>query len=197
MANLNFYGLESDVRAVLSFIYNETDIIIFELYSEYDRELRRFASLKEFESAFNIGTRIKTSPQILLQLWSPSVCPAPEIRKIDLKVKGHSFRYTAGGFGLIQLYLGGEMNNAVVESHYGHWNEAGAVRESPTKASECNWQSLKKLSGRLQRFIRGQAVAKFNGTVILPEAFSKIKEGKLLRRLNTEFEATSVPMELL
>ncbi|MBI5775379.1 MAG: hypothetical protein HZA89_16790 [Verrucomicrobia bacterium] len=190
MANFDFYGLKTDLLKVLSFIYDETDIVIFESYSEYDSELRRFASLAEMQNALEIGGSPKGIKQ--LELWSPSVIEEPKLRRIDLKVKDHSFRYTIEAVGLIQLHLGGLRNNAIIESHYGHWSKAGAEQRSALPTHGCNWDSLQKLSGRLQRFIRGLAVAKFDGRVILPEALTEIQNGKRLRFLNTEFDAASV-----
>jgi len=67
------------------------------------------------------------------------------------------------------------------------WNLFGS--DLPTK--DCDWEALKKLSGRLQRFIRWLAVAKINSRVILPEAFSEIRNGKQLRFLNQVFDAQS------
>lgn len=190
MANLDFYGLQSDLKKVLSFIYNETDIVIFESYSQYDRELRRFVSLAELQAAFEVG--LSPESQILLQLWSPSVISEPVPRRIELKVKGFSFRYCMEAVGLIQLYLGGLRNNSIVESHYGHWSKAGAEQRSALPTADCNWESLKKLSGRLQRFIRSNAAAKFDGRVVFPEAYEAIQKGSSLRFLNTEFDSASV-----
>ncbi len=190
MANLDFYGLKSDLETVLSFIYDETDIVIFESYSEYDRELRRFNSLPELQAAFDLGKCPKG--QMLLQLWSPSVIKEPEPRRIQLKVEGHAFRYCVEAVGLIQLYLGGYRDTAIIDSHYGHWSKAGAEQRSALPTDGCDWEALKKLSGRIQRFIRGSAVAKFEGRMILPEAFLEIQNGKRLRFVNTEFDLALV-----
>ena len=190
MANLNFYGLKTDLLKVLSFIYNETDIVIFESYSEYDSELRRFASLAELQSGLEIGESPKGAA--LLELWSPSVIKEPKPRRFELKVKGHSFRYTIEAVGLIQLHLGGLRDNAIAESYYGHWSKAGAEQRSSLPTTDCNWEALMKISGRLQRFIRGMAAAKFDGRVILPEAFDAVQKGSRLRFFNKEFDASSV-----
>jgi hypothetical protein len=189
MANLDFYGLKSDLHKLLAFIYDETDIIIFELSSEFDSEIRRFSSLRALESVYDVGQVSKG--QICFQLWSASVTKEPAPRKINLKMKEHSFRYSIEGAGLIQLYLGGLKENIISETHYGHWNQAGAEERCVLPTKDCDWEALKKLSGRLQRFIRGLAVAKINSRVILPEAFSEIGNGKQLRFLNQVFDAQS------
>jgi hypothetical protein len=195
MANLDFYGLKSDLQKLLAFIYDETDIVIFEMSSEFDREIRRFTSLKDLEGTFAIGQMNKG--QTHLQLWSASVMKEPKPRRINLTMKDHSFRYAIEGAGLIQLYLGGLKENIIGETHYGHWNQAGAEERCVLPTKDCDWETLKKISGRLQRFIRGLAVAKINNRVILPEAFSEIRNGKQLRFLNQVFDAQSKEIVLL
>jgi hypothetical protein len=195
MANLDFYGLKGDLQKLLAFIYDETDIVVFELSSEFDREIRRFTSLKDLESTFNIGQM--TKGQIHLQLWSVSVMKEPKPRRIKLTMKDHSFRYAIEGAGLIQLYLGGLKENIIGETHYGHWNQAGAEERCVLPTEDCDWEALKKLSGRLQRFIRGMAVAKIDSRVILPEALSEIRNAKQLRFLNQVFNANSKEIVLL
>jgi hypothetical protein len=195
MANLNFYGLKNDLLKLLSFIYDETDIVVYELSSEFDREIRRFKSLKKLESTFDIGQLNKG--QLHLKLWSASVMKEPQPRRINLTMKEHSFRYTIEGAGLMQLYLGGLNENVIDHTHCGHWNQAGAEAKSISPAKDCNWETLKKVSGRLQRFIRGMAVAKLHSRVILAGAFSEIKSGKQLRFLNQNFDAQSKEIVLL
>ena len=189
MANLDFYAVKSDLQKLLAFLYDETDIVIFELSSEFDREIRRFKSLKELENVYDVGQMSKG--QLHFQLWSASVTREPEPRKINLKMKDYLFRYSVEGAGLIQLYLGGVKDNAVGETHYGHWNQAGAEARCVLPTADCDWETLKKLSGKIQRFIRGMAVAKINSRVILPEAFSEVQNGKQIRFLNQVFDSQS------
>src|SRR5271163_1800538 len=104
MANLDFYALGDDLRSLFQFLYAETDVVVYELASEYDRDARRFTSLDELEAVFNLGAYRAGH----LNLFSPSVMVRPVFRRIELKVPGHSFRYEVRGAGLIQLYLDGE-----------------------------------------------------------------------------------------
>ena len=189
MANLDFYAVKGDLQKLLGFLYDETDIVCFESYSEFDRPTRSFKSLQELESVFEIGQTPKG--QICFQLWSASVTKEPEPRKINLKMKDHSFRYAIEGAGLIQLYLGGVKDNVIGETHYGHWNQAGAEAKSVLPTTDCDWEALKKLSGKIQRFIRGVAYGKVNGRVILPEAFSEVQNGMQIRFANQVFGAQS------
>src|ERR1700730_11699912 len=135
MANLDFYALADDLRDLVQFLFGETDVVIYELSSEFDQEVRHFRSLAELESVFSLGTHRFA----YLQLWSPSLMAWPVIRPIALTaVPGHSFRYAVEGAGLIQLYLDGIQDGIIYHTHYGHWNEAGARERSIHPADDCD-----------------------------------------------------------
>jgi len=174
MANLDFYALGDDLRSLFRFVYAETDVVVYELASEFDCDARQFASLAELEAAFNLDGHAKS----YLQLWSPTVMAHPVMRRIQLKVPGRSFRYAVEGAGLIQLYLDGQRDGVIYHTHYGHWNEAGARQRSMHSADNCDWQALAKLSGRIQRHIRGKlAAAKLYARPVLHQAFCAVQRG--------------------
>lgn len=175
MANLDFYADADDLRDLFRFLFTETDLVAFESSSQFDCELRQFRSLSSLEAAFEIGTyRVA-----YLQLWSPSVMRQPIVRRVELTgVPGHSFRYSVEGCGLIQLYLSGLQDGAIHHTHYGHWNEAGARERSIHSADDCDWRALGKISGRIQRRIRGPlAVAKLRSRPVLNHAFMAVQRG--------------------
>lgn len=176
MANLDFYALEDDLRDLIRFLYTETDVVIFELASEFDRDIRQFRTLSELEAVFHLGTCRAGH----LQLWSPTVMKQPVIQRIELtRVPGHSFRYEARGAGLIQLYLDGSKDGVIYHTHYGHWNKAGAYERSIYPADDCDWDQLTKVSGRIQRYIQGKlAAAKLYARPILRHAFNAVEEGQ-------------------
>ena len=175
MANLDFYALSEDLRSLFQFLYAETDVVVYELASEFDRDIRRFTSLAELETVFSLGAYRAG----YLQLWSPSVMAHPVIKRIELKVSGHSFRYEVRGAGLIQLYLDGGLDGIIYHTHYGHWSEAGARRRSIYPADDCNWPALSKLSGRIQRHIRSKlAATKLYARPVLHQAFSAVQQGQ-------------------
>jgi hypothetical protein len=175
MANLDFYALGDDLRNLITFLYAETDAVIFELSSEFDREPRQFRSLSELEEVFNLGAYRAGH----LQIWSPLVMKQPVFERVTLRsVPGHSFRYSVRGAGLMQLYLDGVRDGVIYHTHYGHWNEAGARRASMYPAGDCDWPSLTKLSGRIQRYIRGKlADAKLYARPVLHYAFQAVQNG--------------------
>lgn len=175
MANLNFYATSDDQRDLIRFLFAETDVVIYELSSQFDHEAREFRSLSELEACFSLGDYRAA----YLQLWSPAVMARPVFRRIELtNVPGHSFRYAVDGAGLIRLYLDGLKDGVLHHTHYGHWNEAGARERSTHSANDCDWGALKNLSGRIQRHIRGKlSVAKLHARPVLRNAFTALQAG--------------------
>ncbi|MBX3470171.1 MAG: hypothetical protein KF878_25135 [Planctomycetes bacterium] len=182
MANLDFFGVREDLRAVLVFVFGATDLRVFELSSEFDQELREFTSVDQVESAFRLGDASRGG-QLLLNLWSPSVMKTLDIRRVELdqrRCKGHTFRYTLEGWGCIQLYLGGIQEKTIRWSHYGHNTEARARTWGHEDGAD--WDALKLLSNKIQYHIRCRlAVAKVRGRPILPEAFRLLSDGYALQ----------------
>src|SRR4051794_7242753 len=157
MASLDFYALGDDIRGLVHFLFEETDARVFESYSAYDAELREFRSFDELSSAFRLGSDPHGQGHaVLLQLWFPSITHDVEFERITLQVPGHSFRYCISGVGLVQLYFGGEHEGIITDSHYGHWNEAGARQRAVGDVEGVDWGALCRLSGRIQRHIRSR-----------------------------------------
>ena len=174
MANLDFYALGDDLRDLVQFVFSE-DIVIYELSSRFDCEVRQFRTLAELEAAFPLGTH----PAGHLQLWSPSIMAQPVIRRITLTgVPGHIFRFAGEGAGLMQLYLDGIREGIGYHSHFGHCNEAGARKRSLHPTDECDWPALRKLSGPIQRHIRGRLTAvRLYSRPVLRHCFAAVQRG--------------------
>jgi hypothetical protein len=186
MANLDFFAARSDLKAVVDFLFQATDVRLFESYSRFGQELREFFTFGELDAAYNIGVDPQgNGTAALLQIWSASVMRRLDIERIPLhpgKCKGHTFRYCIEGGGLIQLYLGGVHGRIVTKSHFGHNSERRA--QVWGVADGVNWDGLKKLSNKIQYHIRNRlAVAKVPGRPVLPEAYSLAKAGYQLKEM--------------
>jgi hypothetical protein len=188
MTNLDFYAVDDDLRELLSFIYADTDIVVFESYSEYDRELRQFDSVAEIEAIHTLGTHLA----LHLQLWSPSVMKRPIVRRIELDVPGHTFRYAVEGAGLMQLYLDGVKDGVIYHSHFGCWSEAGARERSIHPADDCDWRALSRVSGQIQRHVRRRmAGAKLYARPVLRHAVGAVRQGLRLFFAGTTYDGAS------
>lgn len=198
MASVGFYALREDMRELLHFLFEETDVRIFESYSEFDAKLREFGSFTELASAFSLGEdKNGHGNAVLLQLWSPKVMPEADFERITLTLPGHAFRYRVSGLGLIQLYLGGQHQDIITDSHYGHWSEAGARQRGAGDPDTVDWPALSQLSGRIQRHLRNRlAAAKVRGRPILRAAFTAVQDGLALRYSSLRFYADSPEIQL-
>lgn len=183
-ANLDFFAAEADQRAVLDFLFSSTDVRVFESYSEYGAELREFRSTDELATAFALGTDPHGNGHaILLQLWSPSVMADLVIRRIALDpdcCKGHAFRHSIEGGGLMQLYFGGVCDRVVTRSHYGHQSRIRA--DAWAVGDGVNWDSLRTLSNRIQYHLRKRlAAGKAASLPVLPQALELAQAGFALK----------------
>jgi hypothetical protein len=166
--NYNFFADKSDKLKILEFIFKETDLHIYDLYSRYEQEICEYRSVEEISSKFDLDKDEKIA--VTFQLWSPRHKGKPLFRKIDLNPKhceGHTFRYSTDGWGLIQLYFGGLKNDELYQSHLGHFNEKGALlRESIDsfngQVSNWDWTEIQKTSRKLKYQIHNKIVISKN-----------------------------------
>jgi hypothetical protein len=197
MAQLDFFAVHPDLRQVAEFLYGETDFRVYELYSAFGQELREFKSFAELDVAFDIGRdKHGHGCAVLLSLWSPAVMKSPHITRVKLDPKhcdGFTFRYTTGGWGDVQLYLGGLHRKIVTRSHFGHWSERGA--RSRGYRSGVDWKALAKLSNRVRYHISKRlAVAKVPGRPVLPAAYQLHRKGyELKEAAGARASYTAVP----
>lgn len=189
MANLDFYALGDDLRALFTFLYAETDVVVYELNSRPDCELRSFHSLVQLTDAFDLGG----DRTILLMLWSAAVQARPITRRIEAtRAPTPFFRYGISGAGLIQLYLDGVRDGVIHHSHFGHWNEARATYLPEELVRDCDWTALRKLSGKIQRYIRRErATFKLYSRPVLHQAWNMVQQGSGLLLAPTVHNAGS------
>lgn len=185
--NYNFLATEIDKIQVFNFIFEQTDLQVFDLSSEFSQKVCQYKSTSEVVAKFDLENGGQFA--VTLQLWSPRFGGEVIFRKVNLnpeRCEGHTFRYATGGWGLIQLYLGGCQRNSLYHSNIGHFNEKGALArvDDDTTLAEVkrwNWKEIVSMSGRLRRQITKMAVGKFDGIDVLPGADSLRKSGVELR----------------
>ena len=152
----NFFADKTDKLEILDFIFKETDLQVYDLGSLYGQEICEYKTVEEILSKFDLDNGDKFANT--LQLWTPRHKGKPIFRKVDLdpkRCKGNTFRYSTEGWGLIQLYFGGLKNSELNQSHIGHFNEVGALRnESATifngKVSDWDWTEIQSTSRKLK-----------------------------------------------
>lgn len=183
-ANVDFFAAAGDQEAVLHFLFDSTDVRVFESYSEPEKELREFRSVAEVQSVFQLGEDPKGQGNvILLMLWSPSAMAELLIERFALdpaKCQGHTFRHKIGGGALMQLYFGGVAGTVVTKSHFGHQSQTRA--ENWGSNSGIDWLGLKRVSNQIVYHLRSRlAAGKARGRLVLPEAMRLAGAGYALK----------------
>jgi hypothetical protein len=193
MANLDFYASGDDLRSLLAFVYAETDVVIYELSSRENCELRCFHTVSELTEAFDLGA-YETAH---LSLWSPSVRPRPLIERVETtRAPVPFFRYDIRGAGLIHLHLSGVRDGVIRHSHFGHWDEARAKYLPEELVRDCDWAALRRLSGKIQRHIRGKCARfKLRSRPVLHQAWNMVQQEYGLMLGSTIHRAGSAAFE--
>ena len=201
---MDFYALKEDIRRLFHFIFEETDLEVFEMHSEPDAALRHFRSFHDLDRAFKLGIdRFGNASETHLALWSPSVSAKPEPTVINLAPRmEHHFRYTLeeSATGLIMLNLGGDHDGMITESCCFHWNEAGARCKGAKDVDLIQWTQLARIAGKIQRHVRGKmAVARVKGLarVVLPHAFTALHAGLTLKGIPDRLKADAPEIQML
>ncbi|APV48883.1 hypothetical protein BWI17_03815 [Betaproteobacteria bacterium GR16-43] len=180
MPNCDFYALADDFKIVLDFVFVESECRVFESASPFNQSVVEFRSFGEVAQRYDIGKCPGTANSASLELLAPD---SGEILIERIGVGSDAWRYSARGWGLIQLHLGGESPKGILHSHTNHntlkrataW-QAGH-RHDLDRATEWNWPQVERTSRRINTFIRKCGVAKLGSRAVLPTAADAIERG--------------------
>ncbi len=180
--NYNFFADKNDKLQILDFIFNETDLKIYDLGSPFGQEICEYKNVEEIESKFDLENRDKFA--ITFQLWSPRHKGKPLFRRVELDPKrcnGHAFRYATDGWGLIQLYLDGIKNGVLHQSHIGHFSEKGAlnwenVNSVNGRVADWDWSEIQKTSRKLKYQIHNKLAVEKLGSLGVLEGADMLKK---------------------
>lgn len=185
MPNCDFYAAGGDFETILNFVFDELNCRVYESYSKPDKELIEFedpAHLLSYTKA-EFGEGVK---EHRFQLWPVEASNNVRVRRFALDpgaCKGATFRHNVEGWGLIQLYFGGVKGDRLFHSHTNHNSRQRAMNWSDTYSDnlgdplDWNWKIVSSVSGKLNRFIRKQAVSKTGSRPVLPCARRLEKQG--------------------
>jgi len=174
--NFDFYAEKSDRKIILDFIFNETNWEIYDLYSEYGEEITRYTTTESIEKKIEAEKRAA-----YFNIYSPDFGGEVIFRKINLNpdvCKGHTFRYSTEGWGMIQLYFGMTWNNRFEYSTIKHNTETRANNWYPTypdmkNPNLWNWKEISKASRKLAYIIKKASHTQIGSIRIMPEAEDK------------------------
>lgn len=148
--------------AMLDAIFESEPVTVYEAYSEYDKELRVFASANQVLAQV---ARLKAGDISLVYLSLHFGNAEGYVRKKRItlkprKCKGATFRYSVEGWGLIHIQLSQKENcmqcelSANSEKRAQKWEEYIPELES---AALWNWIEVNKQKRRLNRVLRKSA----------------------------------------
>ena len=184
----DFFADKADKLQILEYIFNDTDLQVYDLSSLYGQEICNYKSVDEISSKFDLANGDKFA--VTFQLWTPRHKGQLLFRKIELDPKrcnGETFRYSTDGWGFIQLYFGGLRNKELNQSHIGHFTEKEALKRESTNSfngqvNSWDWTEIQQTSKKLKRQIQNKmTMRKFEGFDILNGADNLEKAGIKLR----------------
>jgi hypothetical protein len=183
--NFDFYSNREDALKVLEFVFCETDLVLFDLYSDYGKKVDRYDSLADAERKLENNPSL---PYSHFNVWSPRHGGTPRFERIKLdpnRCEGHTFRYSTLGWGMIQLYFSYPRKNGLSPSHIGHFEERGAYARQDfapqDDVASWDWIEIRRTSRKLKYHIQKRlAISKVSDKdtrVILPRAFAQFETG--------------------
>jgi hypothetical protein len=186
MPNLDFYAAGEDFTNILEFIFKRAGCRVFESYSAIGRKLIEFTSAANVVERLHVGQCRSDGDKTYLQILVPSASSLFRIEKIGShpEFPDQPLRYAIRGWGLIQLYLGGEGPNGIVSSHTNHFSPAGAgkwedLHSEDSAVKNWNWVEVKSISSSLNRFVKKMSCGKIGSRPVLPSAHKLFVQGSL------------------
>jgi hypothetical protein len=191
MPNCDFYATPEDHEGLIAWLLADGQCEIHELGADWGQPLRRFHSpaevLAQFERRYPDG---RTWRAVHLQLHVVGAGPPFVPTRVALDPQacdGATFRDSAEGWGLVQLYLGAVSRGDVrlEDSHTNHNTLKRAQTWSanyPELGDVGAWDfgRITAFSSRLNREIRKRGVARIGGRAVLPGALALWKAGVAL-----------------
>ncbi len=161
--NFDFYANDGDKLEILNFIFSETELQVYDCYSEPQKEVMKYESTEDIVNKFDLVSGNKFA--VTFKLYSSNFKGDFRIQKINLNPKycnGNTYRYTTTGWGLIQLYFGGLEKNELRTSHIGHQSKQRAITWQKTNpelglVDKWCWEEVE----RTGRFLRYQINKRF------------------------------------
>ena len=157
---------EAAVEAVAQAIFASTGATVFEAYSRFDAEPRRFADAAELcaHAAQHRGPPPRDSIQLIA--YYPDMGGRLVQRKILLdpdKVASHTHRYTFDGWGLVSVYLH-LAGKSVIGSFVSANSRKRAEKWAPTitdwdPPDAWNWKAVASHERRIARALRDAVAA--------------------------------------
>lgn len=202
MPNCDYYATFEDHKIVLDWLFSEGTADIYELSSEFEKPLTKFSNSAQVLDQFNRtykGGKLWSTVYLQLVVKNAGIDFHPTYVKLDPdQSNGASYKYTAEGFGLIQLYLSVPRDNELRDSHTNHFTLKGAMKWSGITTTEqeiqkIDFKAITSFSSSLNRQIRKLAVVKIRSRILTKGALALWDKGFKL----WPFDKTNSKLDLL
>lgn len=174
----DFYGIKEDKKLILDFIFSETNYQVFDDYSNFGEELKRYLSTDEIFGKFDLENGKQY--EVTFGLWNSLDGTQNILKRIELNPKycdGHTFRYSSLGWGVQRLYFGGIQNGFLNPSEFIGFNEKGAISKdqinpvNKREAHTLDWKLIRSDQRKLKNYIEKKlGVEKHYRGIILQNA---------------------------
>jgi hypothetical protein len=177
---INFFGTDDDIVQVWRWLFEVTDMKIFESYSKPDEPIRMFESWATIESSL----REKSAHLIA---WPKSVGGEPQWEKITMErakpwhLRG-KVRTILHSPALIGVHRNNDQRGCLAVAYIKCWNEKGARQRSilPEKfVDEVDWKEFRSIVGKIRRKQLKASPAKLGTAPIMSDAFEKLRAGEI------------------
>lgn len=188
MPNAGFYATHRDAAAILDFALETMGCRVLDAYSEPDCELREYTASADVLAAYPEAAPPGAAPRAIhLALWRPDFGPEPSVRRIEFRpgaVAGHTHRYVAEGWGLVDLQISVVRAGRLSPSSLAANSEARALKWADTNTDRFepvdvwHWPAIARALRQLQYHIgRRLAVGKRGSRPILHGAAAAVQAG--------------------
>lgn len=150
---------DAAVKAVAEAIFKERPAVVIEAYSAPEQELRTFQSSEELCS-YALARRDSAEGCVHLAVHYPDMggrLARTNVSLDPLKCNGHSYRYSADGWGLIWVYL--QLRPTSLHSFISANSEKRALAWAATRPaldppSTWQWPAIARHVRRLRRVLK-------------------------------------------
>lgn len=179
-----FYASKSDKINILKFLFKETEVRVYDFFSEYEKKICEYKSISKIVNKFDLenGNRFAVS----FHLWASHHKGFVFKKKVILNPRlnnGFTYRYVSDGWGLIKLFFGGIEKDHLNVSTLGHLSKADALLWESTntftgRVSQWNWQQIRSTMSHIKKKIHNEMAVKRVGKIdILAGAAALEKNG--------------------
>ena len=176
-----FFATDVDLVQVWRWLFDVPDMRIFEEYSVPDKANRWFETWEEILAYLDGGGNS-------LAAWPGTVGGTPRLTQIRFtentqRKLGARGRTVLVSPAIITVGRNNQQNGCLASASIGYWTEKGARQRSiyaEDFLDEVDWKQFRSIASRIERLIAKFAPAKMRSYPVMPDAFTRLRNGEIL-----------------